>query len=160
MASGDIFLKLTNIKGEAKDSAHTDEIDIESFSFGMSNASGFGSGGGGGAGKVSFQDITVQKFADAATGPLMQACANGTHIDDGVITVRKAGGTQEEFYKISLKHILVTSVSNTGVTGGNPSESVSLSFSLVNLDYKEQADDGSLKGVVHFGWDVKLNKKV
>ena len=160
MATADIFLKLTDIKGESKDSKHKAEIDIDSFTFGMSNGGAWAIGGGGGAGKVSFQDITVNKHADSSTGPLMQACANGDHIKEGIITVRKAGGKQEEFYKITLHDILVTSVSNTGAAGGNPVETVSLNFGLIKFDYKEQAADGTLSGVVKFGWDIKQNIKV
>lgn len=157
MATADIFLKLTDIKGESKDSAHKGEIDIDSFTWGLSNGGAWATGGGGGAGKVAFQDITVSKSADASTGPLMQACAKGDHITEGVLTVRKAGGKQEEFYKISLHDIVVTSVSNGGAGGGNPTETVSLNFGLIKFDYKEQAADGTLAGVVKFGWDIKQN---
>lgn len=160
MATADIFLKLTDIKGEAKDSKHKQEIDIDSFSFGMSNGGAWASGGGGGAGKVAFQDISISKYADSSTGPLMQACANGDHIKEGIITVRKAGGKQEEFYKITLTDIIVTSVQNTGAAGGNPQEAVSLNFGMIKFDYKEQQADGTLAGVVKFGWDVKKNEKV
>jgi len=160
MANADIFLKLTDIKGESKDSKHKQEIDIESFTFAMNNGGAWASGGGGGAGKVAFQDIAISKSADSSTGPLMQACANGDHIKEGIITVRKAGGKQEEFYKITLSDIIVTSVQNTGAAEGNPHESVTLNFGMIKFDYKEQAADGTLSGVVKFGWDVKKNEKV
>lgn len=160
MANADIFLKLTNIKGESKDSKHSGEIDIDSFTFGLTNGGAWASGGGGGAGKVAFQDITFSKSADSSTGPLMEACAKGTHIKEGLLTVRKAGGQQEEFYKITLNDILVTSISNGGAAGGNPTETVSLNFGLIKFDYKEQAADGTLAGVVKFGWDIKKNISV
>lgn len=156
----DIFLKLETIKGESKDKAHKGEIDIESFTFGLQNGGSWSSGGGGGAGKVSFQDITIHKYADASTPALMQACASGAHIKSGVMTVRKAGGKQEEFYKISLTNILVSSVVNTGANGGNPTEVLSLNFEEIKFDYKEQGEGGTLGGVVNFGWNLKLNSKV
>lgn len=156
----DIFLKLETIKGESKDKSHAGEIDVESFTFGLSNGGSWAAGGGGGAGKVSFQDITVHKYADAATPALMQACASGQHIKSGVLTVRKAGGQQEEFYKISLTNILVSNITNTGANGGNPTEVVSLNFEEIKFDYKEQGADGSLGGVVKFGWNLKQNSKV
>lgn len=156
----DIFLKLDSIKGESKDDSHKGEIDIESFTFGVQNGGSWSSGGGGGAGKASFQDITIHKLADSSTPALMQACAAGMHIKSGVLTVRKAGGKQEEFYKISLTNILVSSVVNTGANGGNPAEVLSLNFEEIKFDYKEQTAGGTLGGVVKFGWNLKANKKV
>jgi len=156
----DIFLKLDGIKGESKDKTHKGEIDIESFSWGLTNGGTMSYGGGGGAGKVSFQDISVHKLADSSSPSLMQSCAGGNHIKSGVLTVRKAGGKQEEFYKISLTNILVSSISNTGANGGVPTEMVSLNFEEIKFDYKEQGSDGSLGGVVKFGWNVKQNAKV
>jgi type VI secretion system secreted protein Hcp len=154
----DIFLKLDGIKGESKDSKHTGEIDVESFTWGLQNGGSWSTGGGGGAGKVAFQDITVHKYADTSSPALMQACASGKHIASGVVTVRKAGGKQEEFYKISLTNILVSNVTNTGANGGVPTEVVSLNFEEVKFDYKEQSADGSLGGVVKFGWNLKKNQ--
>jgi type VI secretion system secreted protein Hcp len=156
----DIFLKLDTIKGESKDDKHSGEIDVESFTFGLTNGATWSTGGGGGAGKVAFHDNTVNKYADASTAMLMQACATGKHIKTGVLTVRKAGGKQEEFYKISLTDILVSSVTNTGANGGNPTEVVGLNFGEIKFDYKEQAADGTLGGVTKFGWNLKKNTSV
>lgn len=155
--AGDIFLKLTGIKGESKDDKHTGEIDIENFSWGLQNSGDWATGGGGGAGKVSFNDMSIQKRCDLSTPALMQACAKGDHIGDGVLTVRKAGGKQEEYYKITLTNILVSSIMNTGADGGNPMESVSLNFAEIKFDYKEQTEKGGLGGVAKFGWDLKKN---
>lgn len=160
--SSDIFLKLDGIKGESKDEKHKGSIAIESFQWGLQQAGTMGHGGGGGAGKVSFSDISIQKFADSSTPALMQACAGGDHIKTGVLTVRKAGGKQEEYYKISLTQILVSSIQNTGANGhgGVPSETVSLNFDEIKFDYKEQSGDGKLGGVVKFGWNLSKNVKV
>lgn len=156
----DIFLKLDGIKGESKDAKHKGEIALESFQWGLANGGTMGFGGGGGAGKVSFHDISISKQADSSSPSLMQACAGGTHIKSGVLTVRKAGGKQEEFYKISLTNILVSSITNTGAHTGTPNEMVSLNFEEIKFDYKEQGADGKLGGVVKFGWNLKQNQKV
>lgn len=159
MAS-DIFLKLDGIKGESKDDKHKGEIDLMSFSWGLQNGGDWASGGGGGAGKVSFNDLSCVKRCDLSTPMLMQACANGTHIKDGLLTVRKAGGKQEEFYKISLKNILVSNITNTDASDGNPIENLSLNFEEIKFDYKEQTEKGTLGGVAKFGWNLKGNKAV
>jgi len=109
MALFDAFLKLDGIKGESADAKHKGEIDIESFSWGMSQTGVSATGGGGGAGKVKVHDIVVTKRTDASSPLLMLNCANGAHIKEGLLTVRKAGGTQLEFLKIKLTDILVSS---------------------------------------------------
>ena len=157
MAS-DMFLKLDGISGEAKDHKHKNSIDIDSFTFSINQSGTMAKGGGGGAGKASFTDLTVMKSADKSSPALMNACAIGKHLKDALLTVRKSGGQQEEFYKIKLTDVLITSVQNSGAEGGNPTECVSLNFSKMEFDYKEQNEKGSTGGVVKFGFDLKANK--
>lgn len=160
MAS-DMFLKLDGISGESADDKHKGEIDIESFSYGV-NQTGTGAHGGGmGAGKASFHDMSIVKKADKSTPNLMLKCATGEHIGSGVLTIRKAGGQQQEYYKIKLTDILVSSFQNTG-SGHDaiPMETLSLNFAKIELEYNEQDNKGGLKGVVKAGYDIKANKKV
>ncbi len=160
MAQVDMFLKLDGVKGESKDDKHKGEIDIESFSWGMSQAGSFGAAGGGGTGKVNIQDISFSKAVDCASPTLMLFCANGKHIPSGLITVRKAGEHPVEYLKIKLSDIIVSNVSHGG--GGNiVTESLSLNFSKVEVEYQEQGKDGKPAGGPQtMGWDVKANKKV
>ncbi|HEX3727819.1 MAG TPA: type VI secretion system tube protein Hcp [Pirellulales bacterium] len=155
----DMFLKLDGIKGESKDDKHKDEIDISSWSWGMSQTGTFGTGGGGGAGKVSFHDISISKNVDKATPELMLRCANGKHISEGLLTVRKAGENPVDYLKLKLTDILISSVQHGG--GGEiVSESVTLNFGKVNLEYQQQGANGKADGgPVGMGWDLAANKK-
>jgi len=156
----DMFLKLDGIKGESPDEKHKDEIAIESFSFGVHQAGTSAAGGGGGAGKVSFDDIHITKKADVASPLLMLACASGQHIASALLTVRKAGGQQEEYYIIKLSDLLVSSHQNTGHGQEEPIEQVSLNFSKIDFEYFPQKSDGTLGGKARAGWDLKKNVKV
>ena len=104
----DAFLKLDGIKGESQDAKHKNEIDINSFRFGLKQAGVQGTGGGGGAGKVQVRDMQLVKSVDAASPLLLVACANGTHIKEATLTVRKAGGQQLEYLKIKLTDVLIS----------------------------------------------------
>lgn len=161
MALVDFFLKLDGVEGEATGKGHEKEIDISSFSWGASNAGTSGIGGGGGAGKVSMQDLHVTKKTDKASPKLMLFCANGTHVKTGLLTVRKAGGDQQEYLKIKLADIFVSSYQQGG-TGSEtiPSEQVSFNFAKIQMDYSPQKADGTLDSAVSSGWDVKANTKV
>jgi type VI secretion system secreted protein Hcp len=162
MASVDYFLKLDSIEGESQDSKHKNEIELLSWSWGEAQQGTGGFGTGSGAGKVMMQDLSITKFVDKASPKLLLACANGKHIGTGTIVARKAGETQQEYLKIKLEEVLISSynVSGTGAGGDLPSESVSLNFSKITMNYSPQKKDGSLDAALSAGWDVKQNIKV
>jgi len=139
----DMFLKLTPIKGEAKDFKHKDEIDVLAYSWGASNSGSTSMGGGGGSGKVNAQDLSFTKYLDLATSPLWLACHNGKHFDEAILVIRKAGEKQLEYFTIQMKEVLVSSIS-TGGSGGEDrlTENVTLNFAAVKIEYKEQLDTG------------------
>ncbi len=162
MAKSDYFLKLEGVTGESADDKHKGEIDIDSFSWGETNAGTASQGGGMGAGKVSAHDIQLTKKVDKSSPVLMIACANGTHYKTAILTVRKPGGGQQEYLKISLDEVLVSAYQVNGVGGGEvvPSEHVSLNFAKLEFSYKEQKADGSLGPEVKQKYDFKSNKKI
>lgn len=161
MSTADYFLKIDGIEGESTDDKHKNEIDVLSWSFGASNHGTHGRGGGGGAGKVSFQDFNFTIQACKASPKLMLACASGEHIKKAVLVARKAGKEQQEFLKITLSDVLVSSYSVGGAGGSSiPQETFSLNFAKVEYEYKPQKADGTLDAAVKAGWDLQTNKKI
>jgi type VI secretion system secreted protein Hcp len=157
----DIFLKINGVDGEAQDDKHKKEIDILAWSWGLSNSGSAQTGGGGGSGKVNVQDVSFTKWVDSATPKLVLACCNGTHYDDAMLVVRKAGGSPVEYIKLKLTEVLVTSVS-TGGSGGEDrlTENITLNFAKFNLDYTPQDAKGAAGTAIPAGWDVAGNKKL
>jgi type VI secretion system secreted protein Hcp len=156
----DMFLKLDGIKGESKDHKHKDEIHIESFSWGMNQTGAHGTGGGGGAGKVSVHDISLTKNTDKSSCDLMQHCASGKHIKEGLITVRKAGDKPLEYLKIKLVDILVSGYQAAGHGSDLLTENLTLNFAKFQIEYFEQKPDGTGQSAGNAGWDLKANQKV
>jgi type VI secretion system secreted protein Hcp len=158
MAS-DIFAKLGDIKGESLDSKHKDEIEVLSWSWGVTNAATpAGPGAGAGAGKAKFQDFSFTHKIDKASPVLMQACATGVHLKEATITHRKAGKGQQEFLIIKMNDVIVTALADADSSDGASSETVSLAFAKVDVEYKPQKADGSLDAGIHFKYDLKANK--
>jgi type VI secretion system secreted protein Hcp len=156
MASVDYFLKIDGIQGESPDKVHKNEIQIESFSWGASNAGTFSYGGGGGAGKVQMQDFHFVMIVNKASPKLMLTCASGEHIKSAILTCRKAGKDQQDYLKVTFSDILVSSYQTSG-SGGNvvPVDQISLNFSKIEMEYKEQKVDGSLGGAIKAHYDLK-----
>jgi type VI secretion system secreted protein Hcp len=162
MAAVDYFLKIEGIDGESTDSKHKGEIDLESWSWGESQTGSHSAGGGGGAGKVHMQDFHFVMRMNKASPKLMLACATGEHIKKAVLTMRKAGKDQQEYAKITMSDLLISSYQTGGSSKGDiiPLEQISLNYSKIEFEYKEQKPDGTLGGAVKAGYDVKKNEKL
>ena len=161
MAVVDYYLKIDGIDGESQDSKHKGEIELDSWSFGAANTADVGSGGLG-AGKVRFQDFNFTMKVNKSSPKLMLACAAGEHIKKAVLTCRKAGKDQQEFLKYTFSDCIVSSFHQGGSAHGEivPLDQISLAYSKIEKEYKEQKADGTLSGPIKAGWDLKANKAV
>jgi len=154
----DVFLKINGVPGESADSKHKAEIDVLSYSFGITQTGTMSYGGGGGAGKANFGDFSFMMRMNKATPKLMQACSNGTHIPDAVLTCRKAGDKQQEYMSYKFYDLLISSY-QTSASSEEPTESISFNYSKLEMSYFEQDSKGNLsQGSVDFKYDIKSNK--
>ncbi|WP_406694163.1 type VI secretion system tube protein Hcp [Singulisphaera sp. Ch08] len=154
----DMFLKITDVKGESKDKGHAGEIEIESFSWGASQLGASSHGTGAGAGKVSMNDFHFVMRNNSASPNLFLFCANGKHLKEAKLTCRKAGGTQQNFMIVTLSDVLVSSYQTGGSQGGEvPMDQISLNYSKVELDYLAQDEKGITKSAGKKHWDMKTN---
>ena len=162
MAQVDYFLKIDGVPGESTDDKHKGELDIESFSWGETNSGTAGHGGGSGAGKVAPGDFTVTKRMDKSSPVLFIACATGQHFKEVNFTARKAGGGQQEYLKVKMEEVLVSSYQTSGApgSGGLVYETLSLNFAKLSVAYKEQKPDGTLGGEAKQAYDFAANKKL
>lgn len=160
MAQVDFFLKLEGVPGESTDDKHKGEIEVESFSWGEANMGSAGHGGGSGAGKVVPQDLVFTKRMDKSSPVLFIACATGQHFKEGLLTARKAGGGQQEYLKIKLEEILISSYQTGASSGAVVTETIGLHFSKMEMAYKEQKADGTLGGEAKQRYDFAANKKL
>jgi type VI secretion system secreted protein Hcp len=162
MAAVDYFLKLAGIEGESGDAKHKGEIELQSFSWGATNAGTHAGGSGGGAGKVAMQDFHFVMTHNKASPKLMLACATGEHIKEAILTCRKAGKEQQEFLKVMMGDLLVSSYQTGGSSSSNvvPMDQISLNFTTIKFEYKEQKADGTLGAKTATGWDLKANKAI
>jgi type VI secretion system secreted protein Hcp len=159
MSQVDYFLKIKGIEGESTDDKHKNEIDLMSWSWSESNSGSNAFGGGGGAGKVVMNDFNFMMKVNKASPKLLLACASGQHIDDALLTCRKAGKEQQEYLKIKFSGLLISSYATGGSSGDViPTEQISFNYSKIEYEYYPQTDKGGLGTKVPVSWDLKLNK--
>ena len=157
----DMFLKIDDVKGESRDDKHKDEVDVLAWSWGMSQSGTTHMGGGGGAGKVSVNDISITKYIDKSSPNLMLACCNGKHYKQALLTVRKAGEKPLEYIKLTMKEVIVSSLS-TGGSGGEDrlTENLTLNFAEYKIEYSPQKPDGTGEAAVEAAFNIAKNVKI
>ena len=132
-----------------------------SFTFGETQSVSSGSGGGRGAGKVQMSDFSFTARTTKASPQLFLSCAQGKHLKQAILTVRKAGGSQQEYLIIKLNDVLVSAYAlGSGEGESEPHDAFSLNFVKLSYDYKAQKADGSLDAPLHVGWDLSKNVKI
>lgn len=161
--SADYFLKIDGIDGESTDSKHTNEIEVDSYTWTEQQSTSGARGNGVGAGKVAMGNFTFNTRTNKSSPKLLLACATGSHIKSAILTCRKAGAGQQEFYKLTLTDVVVASYT-TGAdvsTGSDrPLDTVQLAFAKIQCEYRAQKQDGSLDNPITSGYDLSTNTAV
>ncbi|KXU83309.1 hypothetical protein CI15_29900 [Paraburkholderia monticola] len=155
MRTHDSFLKLKNIKGQSKHKKAEDQIELVGWRWGVQNASSSSTAAGLSVGKAVPDELTFVHDYDTASTALMMACAKGTHIDDGKLTVFVAGEGQQEYLTVTLKGVMVTSVKHSTTEEGLLQETVTLAFHDIEFEHKALDDKGKPQASSKCGWNVK-----
>ncbi|GAA4342148.1 type VI secretion system tube protein Hcp [Pigmentiphaga soli] len=155
----DAFLKFEGIDGESSREGHENEIDVLSWGWGATNVVARSAGGGSGVGQASAGDFSFVHHYDKASPTLAKALATGRPVATVTLTSRKAGDGQQDFLKVTFKAVNITSISPSGASGGDITETVSFFYEDIEFEYKPQDAKGGLGGAVKFGWNIKTGAK-
>ena len=92
--------------------------------------------------------------------PRFSSPAHQASIPKAILTCRKAGKDQQEFLKVTMSDILVSSFQTGGSGGGDiiPTDQISLNFAKIEIEYKEQNAQGQVTGSVKKFFDLKSVK--
>ena len=156
----DYFLKIDGAPGESGDAKHKNEIHLQSWSFGAVNTPAPPTSKGRGAGKVQVQDFHFTVSINKSSGPLFLACCKGQHYKTAQVTARRQGKDQQEYLKIEMSDVLVSSWQVNGSEHGDiPMESVSLTFNKIKWTYAPQKEDGTLAASADSLYDLIAQTK-
>lgn len=152
----DMFLSVKGaakgqIKGEAQDAQHKNEIEVSGWSWGMEQAPSLG--GTTARGRATMRELEIRKRVDAASTALMGALRHNELIKEAVLTVRKAGDQPLEFLKITVEDGRVASISieiqeSTGTT--TLYEKVTFAYNKIKVEYTTQGKAGGGTGTSTF----------
>lgn len=148
-----MFLSLDGIPGESTDKQHPNAVVVNGFNFGenvLTPSTNVPTG------KTQFSSFTFTKTVDKSSPKLFEYAATGKHIKTATLSVRKAGSDQD-YYVVTLSDVVVSSIHTDG-SSAKLTETVSLNFSKIQIDYQTTNNEGSLGEPVLFNWNTKLNR--
>lgn len=156
----DLFLHVQTrragkVKGEASSEGHVDDIELVGWQWGLSASSALGSTQA--TTRRSYSALTVVKRVDQASTALMAALATNDEVKEARLTMRRAGGTQEDFYTIKLQGARITSVQQGAEPDGETRETVSIAFTKVDVEYRPQRATGLRAGSTSFSDELPQN---
>jgi type VI secretion system secreted protein Hcp len=168
----DYFLKIDGVEGESPDQQYPGLIQIQSWQWAEENSGRWGYGSGGGAGKVEMKDFEFRMVSNKASPKLFLLCATGEHIPQARLICRKSGKGQQDFMIITFSNGLVSSfrtLGNMPILMGHgssdvdtvlPLDEIKINFARIEIEYREQRNDGTMGAVIKAGYDLKLNASV
>jgi type VI secretion system secreted protein Hcp len=155
--SADMYLDLTlkragKVKGESVSPGHQNDITVSGFAWGV------GAGGdavaGQSTGRRSYRQLTITKQLDSASTALMSAVATNDEVRSAKLSLRKAGGEQQDFFSITLEKARVATYDIDVDHEGQPVERITLSFQKVAVEYRNQSATGQMGGTCTFTDDL------
>lgn len=159
MALVDMFLKLDGVDGESPDLAHKGEIQIDGFRLNaLSPRDAFTNQA---AGAVRMSHMTIRAKVDKSTPKLFTKIAKNEKIPSAVLTCRKAGKEQFEYFKVTLSEVLVVKVQAGDLEAGGgdavPQCEFDLAYGKIEISAKEQTTGGPTSGPVVFVFNLMSN---
>lgn len=141
------------VKGECEIEGFKGQLEIDSFAWGEVNPGRLGRHD---ATQTTAQDFNMTMTTCTASPVLMQACAMGDPIKEFKLALVKAvsGEKPVEYMSWTLKEAFISSY-QIGGSSGVPTDSFSINFKTVEVDFKEQTKGGKpekpFKGSFDYG---------
>lgn len=159
MAS-DMFMKVSGVDGESKQTKFENWIELSSFSMSSAASGSTSIGTGAGVGKVSIHGVNGTTVAGKHTPTIAKKYFNGEHFEEvKVVFIKQTGDDSgDKYYELIMKHVFFTSIQNGKGEGSLGSESFSLTAESYEQEYWAQDEKGKLTSVGKTKYEEKLGK--
>jgi type VI secretion system secreted protein Hcp len=154
-----IFLDIPDIKGQSTIKGFEDKIELLSASHGVAmQITSSPSNSERTSGKPNHQDLTVSKYVDLATCPMIAACNQGTNLKTITMTVgRNDAGAVLPYLVYTLENAIISSIAVSAGSGDRPTETVTFNYTKITWDFTQQNNTLGKKGNNGAIWDLALN---
>lgn len=156
-----IYMEIDGIKGNVTADGHADWIECSSMQWGVGRgiSSTTGNVADREADAPNISEVSVTKMMDKAS-PLIfsEACiGSGKTVKVHMCTTQKQ--KLETYMEYTLEDTMISGYSVSS-GGDRPSESITLSFTKLEMKYIPYKDDGSKGSPIPAGYDMGTGKKV
>jgi type VI secretion system secreted protein Hcp len=147
------FLKIQEIKGDARAKSHENEIELVSWSWGETQ-SVFPSETRKSGGSVSMRDFQFTAVSGTASSQLLVSCASAKRLKTAVLTCEQdLGTTRHKYLTVTLSNVVIGSFDIEGNSGANlPLDRVTLKFTKLEFVFTPIGG-----GNFQCAWDLSLN---
>lgn len=146
MAIADMFLKMQDVTGEARDAEHKGEIEVTAWSWGVESPVRLNPLTNEALSRrATVHELTIHKKVDRATVTLITFLTTNKKVPTAKLTVRKAGQTPLEYFTAAMQNVRVTSLRHESQSM-ELVEVVALSFDMVTITYTPQGETGGRGG--------------
>jgi len=159
MATGNMFLKLGDIKGQATESDHKDWIEIKSYHYGITMEVSPGSGGVARTGRPKFDRLKLVKAIDRVSPVLAESVSSGAFFTSAEINVlESAGSSMNKQMVIKMENVHIASVMHDSDGATQTTETIELAFGKIKWEATTM-DTKNKPQTLRGGWDADENKK-
>ena len=152
------FLKIAEIKGDARNPRHEKEIEVVSWSWGETQNATFSADSKRTGGNVSMRDFAFNAVTGAASSQFLLFCASGKRIKTAILTCEKPEGKGDPFLTITLSDVVLASYDiESAPTSSLPMDRVVLRFNKIEFKYVPYKQDGTADGNFTSSWDLAQN---
>lgn len=153
----DIFLAVQTkragkLKGEASTPGHVDDIEIRSIAWGVTSPTAVGAVAS--TGRRQYKHLVVVKGVDSASTGLLSALVTNDEVKEAKLTLRKAGGDALDYWTMTLSKARVIGVDLAVDQHGEPTETVSIAYGQIEVEYKRQQGAGTSGASTSFADEV------
>jgi type VI secretion system secreted protein Hcp len=159
--SSNLYLKITpptgiTIPGGSTAKGYEKSLEAQAYTLGLNLPVSSGTT----VGKPAFQDLTITRYADAASPTLNFLCASGKVLPSMILSVviTNAAGQTQVPLTIEFSNALIRSVSVQDAVGsGSPMETISFTYQKVT--WKSTAPDPATGQIIQSvrSWDIATN---
>jgi type VI secretion system secreted protein Hcp len=145
------FVKFDGIAGESAVIGHEGEIEVMNWLWDIDAPAAAETGSGSSAAKATASEFRFMHNYDKASPLLARACARGKAIKLVVLSARRAGESRQDFLKVTMKDVLITSVHLSA--HDVMVQTVTLKPRSIAFEYFPVDDSGSVAEPVGFSWN-------
>ena len=156
-----MYLKFGNVKGNVTADGYAGQIAVSSVNFGVSRKVSMEAGNLSNreSTKPNLSTISITKKADNSVAALFKEALTGSAGQEAVITFVRTGSDKvQEFMAYKLKDCIISGYHISAEGEEEPTESIELSYSAIEVSYKDHDASNKSGNPQRVSYDVKAAK--